>query len=174
MHRGGSLPLCKRNTKSQSYRSNQDAQDAAANYNERALELAKAKSAHANRGADLTKAKDDKKKAEDEVVLLEEQKKQLDKDWGEILPTCIIAGSLYRAGAETTPNFRETFRVSPRTILKKYLAVGTQTCDPRVPLQRSKLENQENDIFGVKKCLFWGVPLWKHLNGLFWAFNSLP
>ena len=32
-------------------------------------------------------------------------------------------------------------------------------CDPRVPLQRPKWENQENDIFGVKKCLFWGVPL---------------
>ena len=32
-------------------------------------------------------------------------------------------------------------------------------CDPRVPLQRSKLENQENDLFGVKKCLFGGGPL---------------
>ena len=46
-------------------------------------------------------------------------------------------------------------------------------CDPRVPLQRSKLENRENYIFGVKKCLF-GGPSWNHLNGLFGAFNSSP
>ena len=45
-------------------------------------------------------------------------------------------------------------------------------CDPRVPLQRSKLENRENDNFGVKKRLF-GGPSWNHLNGLFGAFNSL-
>ena len=32
-------------------------------------------------------------------------------------------------------------------------------CDPRVPLQRSKLENQENDIFGAKKKALFGVPL---------------
>ena len=36
--------------------------------------------------------------------------------------------------------------------------IPTKNYDPRVPLQRSKLENRENDIFAVKKCLF-GVPL---------------
>ena len=42
-----------------------------------------------------------------------------------------------------------------------------------VPLQRSKWENQENDMFGVKKCLF-GGPSWNPLNGLFGALNSHP
>ena len=57
---------------------------------------------------------------------------------------------------------------NPYNLSKKYWH-----CDPRVPLQRSKLENRENDIFGVKKCLFWGRP-WNHLNGVLGAFNSLP
>ena len=35
------------------------------------------------------------------------------------------------------------------------------------------MENRENDISGVKKCLFGGLP-WNHLNGGFGAFNSLP
>ena len=48
-----------------------------------------------------------------------------------------------------------------------------QYCDPRAPLQRSKLENRENDIFGVRRCLFWG-PSWNRFNGLFGAFTSLP
>ena len=34
---------------------------------------------------------------------------------------------LYRAGAETPLNFREKFRVSPRTILENFSAVDTQT-----------------------------------------------
>ena len=34
---------------------------------------------------------------------------------------------LYRAGAETPLNFRDNFRVSPRTILKNFSAAGTQT-----------------------------------------------
>ena len=36
----------------------------------------------------------------------------------------LTAGLLHRAGAQTTPNFRENFRVSPRTI---FSAVDTQT-----------------------------------------------
>ena len=40
---------------------------------------------------------------------------------------CITAGFLYRAGSETPLNFREKFRVSPRTILIKFSAVDTQT-----------------------------------------------
>ena len=39
----------------------------------------------------------------------------------------ITAGFLYRAGAETPLYFREKFRISPRTILKHFSAVGTQT-----------------------------------------------
>ena len=39
----------------------------------------------------------------------------------------VTAGFLYRAGAETPLNFREKFRVSPRTILKHFSAVDTQT-----------------------------------------------
>ena len=39
----------------------------------------------------------------------------------------ITAGFLYRAGAETPLNSRESFRVSPRTILKNFSAVDTQT-----------------------------------------------
>ena len=57
--------------------------------------------------------------------------------------------------------------------LREMRVVLVQICDPRVPLQRSKLENHENDIFGVKKCPSCG-PSWTHLNGLFGAFNSLP
>ena len=38
-----------------------------------------------------------------------------------------MAGFLYRAGAETPLNFREKFRVSPRTILENFSAVDTQT-----------------------------------------------
>ena len=41
-----------------------------------------------------------------------------------------------------------------------------QSCDPRVPLQRSKLENWEN--------AFLGGPRWNHLSGLLGAFNSRP
>ena len=39
-----------------------------------------------------------------------------------------------------------------------------ESCDPRVPLQMSKLESQENDVFGVKNALF-GVPLGTILMG---------
>ena len=39
----------------------------------------------------------------------------------------LTAGFLYRAGAETTLNFREKLRVSPRTILENFSAVDTQT-----------------------------------------------
>ena len=39
----------------------------------------------------------------------------------------ITAGFLCRAGAETPLNFREKFRVSPRTILNIFSAVDTQT-----------------------------------------------
>ena len=39
----------------------------------------------------------------------------------------LTAGFLYRAGAETPLNFREKFRVSPRSILKKFSAVDIQT-----------------------------------------------
>ena len=61
-------------------------------------------------------------------------------------------------------------RVGPSRFGSDYLS---DTEDPRVPLQRSKLENQENDLFGVKKCLFGGSS-WNHLNGYFGSFNSLP
>ena len=37
------------------------------------------------------------------------------------------------------------------------LTMGGQNCDPRVPLQRSKLENQEMTFLGSKNA-FWGVP----------------
>ena len=37
------------------------------------------------------------------------------------------AGLLYRAGVETPLNFRDKFRVSPRTILENFSAVDTQT-----------------------------------------------
>ena len=37
------------------------------------------------------------------------------------------AGFLYRAGAETPLNFREKFRVFPRTILENFSGVDTQT-----------------------------------------------
>ena len=40
-----------------------------------------------------------------------------------------------------------------------FVMISCQSCDPRVPLQRSKLENRENDIFGVKKSLFGGGSL---------------
>ena len=39
----------------------------------------------------------------------------------------ITAGFLYRAGAETALNFREKFRVFPRTILENFSGVDTQT-----------------------------------------------
>ena len=39
----------------------------------------------------------------------------------------LIQPFLYRAGAESPLNFRENFRVSPRTILKIFSAVDTQT-----------------------------------------------
>ena len=44
-----------------------------------------------------------------------------------VLRPKITAGFLYRAGAETPLNFRENFRVSPRTILENFSAVDTQT-----------------------------------------------
>ena len=43
------------------------------------------------------------------------------------MEAAITAGFLYRAGAETPLNFREKFRFAPRTILKIFLAVDTQT-----------------------------------------------
>ena len=39
----------------------------------------------------------------------------------------ITAGFLSRAGAETPLNFREKFRVFPRTILESFSGVDTQT-----------------------------------------------
>ena len=39
----------------------------------------------------------------------------------------LTAGGLYRAGAETPLNFREKFRVFPRTILEIFSGVDTQT-----------------------------------------------
>ena len=42
-------------------------------------------------------------------------------------PPILTAGLLYRAGAETPLNFREKFRVFPRTILENFSAVDTQT-----------------------------------------------
>ena len=41
--------------------------------------------------------------------------------------TSITAGFLSRAGAETPLNFREKFRVFPRTILENFSGVDTQT-----------------------------------------------
>ena len=45
-----------------------------------------------------------------------------------------------------------------------FCQIGPFLPPPQGPLQRSKLENRENDIFGVKKCLFGGPP-WNHLMG---------
>ena len=44
-------------------------------------------------------------------------------------------------------------------------------CDPRVPLQRSKLEDQEMTILGSTNAIL-GGPSWNHLNGLFGASKS--
>ena len=41
--------------------------------------------------------------------------------------TCVTAGFLSRAGAETPLNFGEKFRVFPRTILENFSGVDTQT-----------------------------------------------
>ena len=41
------------------------------------------------------------------------------------------------------------------------VGVVTIVLRSQVPLQRSKLENRENDIFGVKTSLFGGPP-WNH------------
>ena len=49
------------------------------------------------------------------------------------------------------------------------LSLYVLCCDPRVPLQRSKWENQENDNLGSKNA-FLGGPSWNHLNGLFGHF----
>ena len=54
------------------------------------------------------------------------------EDWDANLSPCnfattLTAGFLYRAGAETPLNFREKFRVFPRTILENFSAVDTQT-----------------------------------------------
>ena len=43
------------------------------------------------------------------------------------LGVSLTAGFLYRAGAETPLNFREKFRVFPRTILENFSGVDTQT-----------------------------------------------
>ena len=67
------------------------------------------------------------------------------------------------------------FLESSRTFGRPFRGPGRrpQDCDPRVPLQRSKLGNQGNDILGSKNAFF-GGPSWNYLNGLFGAFNCLP
>ena len=50
--------------------------------------------------------------------------------------------------------------------VRKISQVFPDICDPKVRLQRSKLESQENDILGVKMPFWGGGPSWKDLNGL--------
>ena len=53
----------------------------------------------------------------------------LNLNWGTPTPASMLitAGFLSRAGAETPLNFREKFRVFPRTILESFSGVDTQT-----------------------------------------------
>ena len=55
-------------------------------------------------------------------------------------------------------------------VIRRFLCFGGNPWDPRVPLQRSKLENRENDIFGDKKVPFWGSLL-EPFTWAFWALN---
>ena len=49
------------------------------------------------------------------------------EQYSDTVLTPLMAGFLYRAGAETPLNFRENFRVFPRTLLENFSAVDTRT-----------------------------------------------
>ena len=74
--------------------------------------------------------------------------------------TKMTAGFLYSAGAETTPNFREIFRASLRTI---YSTVDTQTA---VPGSTAKvwISAPETQTFvflgflGIDRCFLFSCP----------------